>query len=453
MSTRQDQLQSHQFAVQRVVAALVMRETDPYRSPFRRVAGATLAGVLLAAIGIGGAAAYGVVVGVGATGWRSDNALVLERESGARYLFRSGRLYPVANGASALLLGAHGEPTRVPRRSLAQVPRGAPVGIAAAPDAIPPASALLPLPWSVCSGSRPGSPSDGEQSTLLIGATPTGGEPLADRGALVSADGVGSYLLWHQRRYRLVQPRAVMRALNWSDRTVTAVAPAFLNTLPAGADLGPVRLPGSGERVPGYRARVGELFVVRGQPDQFGVLTRTGLVAVSALEAALLRLTPGPADVEPTEVTLARFNTLMTPGGLTPAGVAPPPRPPVLASVETGTLCAIQQPDGTSVLVAGGVVALSRAVPSGGRSADGAVLADQVVVTPGAGALVQAGSTLALVTEVGRRYPIPAGPARQLLGYGAVAPVRVPPGVLALLPAGPALDPTAAALSTVVTDS
>ena len=47
MPSRQDQLHSYQFMVQRVVAALVMRETDPAQSPFRRAAGASLASVLV----------------------------------------------------------------------------------------------------------------------------------------------------------------------------------------------------------------------------------------------------------------------------------------------------------------------------------------------------------------------------------------------------------------------
>src|SRR5215217_6301502 len=50
MPSRQDQLHSYQFSVQRVVSALVMRETDPAQAPFRRAAGATLASILLAVV-------------------------------------------------------------------------------------------------------------------------------------------------------------------------------------------------------------------------------------------------------------------------------------------------------------------------------------------------------------------------------------------------------------------
>ena len=52
MPSRQDQLHSYQFTVQRVVSALVSRDTDPAQAPFRRAATATLASVLLAVVGV-----------------------------------------------------------------------------------------------------------------------------------------------------------------------------------------------------------------------------------------------------------------------------------------------------------------------------------------------------------------------------------------------------------------
>src|ERR1700754_1463758 len=114
MPSRQDQLQSYQFMVQRVVAALVMRETDPAQSPFRRAAGATLASLLVSAIALGGAAVYGAFVGGGGQGWKNESAVIIEKESGARYVYRQGRLRPVLNYASALLiLGGTGQPKTV----------------------------------------------------------------------------------------------------------------------------------------------------------------------------------------------------------------------------------------------------------------------------------------------------------------------------------------------------
>jgi len=77
--------------------------------------------------------------------------------------------------------------------------------------------------------------------------------------------------------------------------------------------------------------------------------------------------------------------------------------------------------------------------------------ADQVAVPPGRGALVAstqspgapAGTTY-LITDAGRRYPVPSADAVSALGYSGVRPVGVAPPVLALLPTGVTLDPGAA---------
>jgi hypothetical protein len=70
--------------------------------------------------------------------------------------------------------------------------------------------------------------------------------------------------------------------------------------------------------------------------------------------------------------------------------------------------------------------------------------------TAGAGALVRAAAgpgtadgAVFLVTEAGRRYAVPGEPARAALGYAGVPPLALPAATVALIPAGPALDPAA----------
>ena len=48
------------------------------------------------------------------------------------------------------------------------------------------------------------------------------------------------------------------------------------------------------------------------------------------------------------------------------------------------------------------------------------------------------------VTDVARRYPLPDAKVAQLLGYGDVAPVRIPAALVAMVPEGAVLDPAAA---------
>src|SRR6266480_3650661 len=125
MASRRDQLQSYQFMVERVVAALLTREPDPAQTPPRRGVGAVFAGVMVAVIVAAGYGVFGILTKTGDEAWKSDGSVVLEKETGAVYLYELGVLHPVLNLSSALLLSgkAMGTPTRVPAKSLASVPR------------------------------------------------------------------------------------------------------------------------------------------------------------------------------------------------------------------------------------------------------------------------------------------------------------------------------------------
>ena len=61
--SRQDQLHSYQYSLQRVVAALVTHDPDPHRSPLRRAGTTALVSLVIAALAVGGAAVYGLLTG------------------------------------------------------------------------------------------------------------------------------------------------------------------------------------------------------------------------------------------------------------------------------------------------------------------------------------------------------------------------------------------------------
>lgn len=89
---------------------------------------------------------------------------------------------------------------------------------------------------------------------------------------------------------------------------------------------------------------------------------------------------------------------------------------------------------------------LSHALRTASATQGGTVLADLVVVPPGSGALVRTETgVLSLVTDLGRRHTVPVPDALGALGYAGQEPVAVASQMVALLPAGPALDPAAAA--------
>jgi len=443
MASRQDQLQSQQFVVQRVVSALVARDTDPAQPPFRRVAGAMLVGVLLAALGVGGAAAVAALRPAGSGKWRNDRAVIVERESGAVFVYRDGVLHPVLNQASALLiLDSAGAPTVVvPRSALSGAPRGETLGIPGAPSSLPPASALLKGRWTVCSTP--------EGSVLFVGGGPAGGTSVGEKGLLVTAAGQGTQLLWHGFKHLIRQPAVALPALVWSARPLTTVAPALLHAVPTGTDLVVPPVPGRGTPTSG--GRIGQLYGVTtgGRADAF-ILTADGLASLTPLQAQLLLAAPETQSVQPGGKLLplspAEFSTLVQgrrvePFAPDPGGdAALPAVPPELLEGRPHAVCTAD-----AVTIDPKLPDLTHALRTAAATTEGTVLADRVVVPSGAGALVRTDSgVLTLVTDLGRRHTVPVPEALGALGYGAEQPVTVPGEMVALLPAGPALDPATA---------
>ena len=60
--------------------------------------------VLLAALAVAAVAVYGSLRPSGGTDWRVAGTIIVERESGARFVYLEGKLHPVLNYASALLI-------------------------------------------------------------------------------------------------------------------------------------------------------------------------------------------------------------------------------------------------------------------------------------------------------------------------------------------------------------
>ncbi|RGC69090.1 ESX-1 secretion system protein eccB1 [Micromonospora sp. MW-13] len=451
MPSRQDQLHSYQFTVQRAVAALVMRETDPARSPFRRLAGAGLASVLVAAITLGGFALYGLFTG-GGTRWRDPGAVIVEKESGARFVYRDRKLHPVLNYASALLIiGAERPQTvLVSRRSIEGVPRGLPLGIPDAPDSLPDRARLSTAPWTVCSVATTEAERTAPRSAVLIGVAATGGRAPGDDAVLLRHPDGGLHLVWHARRYLLRDTARSLAALAATRQRAVPAAPALIDSFPAGADLAPPDLPGLGRPsagVPG--AVVGDVFLIRnsGGGRQYAVALADGLAGITELQASLLLARTGQG--EPAALTLGRFAALPKQPDLVPTGpAAPPTSPPRLAAPDGGALCVGVAADGEVR-----DLRLGAAVPdlSGSPRTTGPAVADHVVVEPGHGAVVESaaapgatGGAVSVVTDLGRRYVLADAEVLGMLGYRDVTPVRLPAGVVSRVPAGSPLDPAAA---------
>jgi hypothetical protein len=269
------------------------------------------------------------------------------------------------------------------------------------------------------------------------------------------------HLLWGPRRHLIRDTDFVRSALGWASQPVVPVAPAVINSLPAGADLTRIAIPDRGEPFAAVSgAKIGEVFVVKGQGegnDQYAVAIRGGLAAITELQMRLLLADPATSErigqQEPTALSLSDFTRIPKLNNLAPRGAAPPANTPRLALADAGAVCAVVRDDAgvSEVRVQVSPPNIATAMATGQRSEQGGVLADYVRVDGGSGAVVEAvsapgasGGTLSVVTDLGRRYAVPSVSVLDTLGFKGVTPVRVPANLVALLPAGPALDPEAA---------
>lgn len=455
MASRRDQLHSYQFMNQRVISAFVMRETDPAQSPLRRGIGALFGGLMVAILIGAGFGIYGILTRVGTDAWKAEGAVVVERESGASFVFRNGRLVPALNFASAKLAAGQPSPTvhRIAARSLAEVPRGTTIGIPGAPASLPAASNLVGFPWTAC--AVPGSP---PRSALLVGARGPAGAGLGDRGLLVrDAERGMTYLVWHGRKHLVQDSRSTVPAL-FGAVTATPVGTAWLNALPSGVDIAALQVPDRGEpsgQVP--NARNGDVLAVpTATGQQFYLVFDDGQAPITPLQQAVLNAL-FPAEPKPSTINavtqLPQSNLL----GTADPATQPPATSPELAPVNAGeTICAVTtdplKPPELSV--GGSAEALSQAVQTPGASGSGRALADTVLVPSGKAAVVRVpgSGSFAIVTDLGIAYAVPSAEALALLGYSPGDATAVPNALIGRIPAGVTLDPAAATRPAVTAD-
>jgi type VII secretion protein EccB len=454
--TQRDQIQAYQFLRRRLVSALVTADANHPTSPSRRLVLGTVLGVAGAVLIAAAFGVIGLLDQSGSADWRQGGQVIVEKETGARYVLGQDRLlHPVLNYASArLLAGGDGTATvTVPSDTLRSASRGAMLGIPGAPDSLP--GKLTDTMFTSCSRVPPDLPAaTAPISTMVVGsAAPTGPVLAPDQAVLVAPPSGDEFLVTGGQRHRL-PGRAEVAALGYEDVPAVPVSPAWLDTVPAGRDLAMVTVPDAGAPGPtiaGTPTRIGQvlgdgaLYLVRGD----------GVVPIGETEARLVLGGPSAdaayADGRPSVARLSPSALDGAPRSSDRALDYPAVLPKPVAVTRNVVLCAAG--DGTD---AARISTSDRLpVPAGATAARVATrtdarVADEVYVPPGSGALVGesvggvpgTGATY-LVTDTGMKNPV-AGPAVAALGYGGVAPRQVAGTLLALLPTGPSLDPVAA---------
>ncbi|SFS31207.1 type VII secretion protein EccB [Saccharopolyspora flava] len=460
MHSRSDQVQAHSFMAARVVSALVQAEPDAPDPPLRRTPLGYVIGLMLSMLIVAGFAVAGVLGFGGATDWSEPGKLIVEKETGSRYVLASdGTLRPVLNYASARLLGAN-EVAEVSRSTLSEVPRGTPIGIIGAPDGIPAGDAGgAGQAWVVCATTTRDAAGAPHPTVALHVGDATETEPAGpDEAVLVRSTSGDQYLVWRDKRMKLSAPW-VAAVLGYDASTALPVRDAFINAMPAGPDLGPPQIPGAGQPGPalgGRPTRIGQIFSVSvvGRPQTLYMLTTGGLMPVNGTTAALAMGDPsGGGQTGPTALSPAAMASVgQVPSSPTMAQL--PDKPPaLLATDDTTAPCALTRPGPRGAQSALAIGPADGGVVVGGPGIDGdEFTADRIDVHPGAGALARTlpapgvpGAGLYLVTDSGAKYPVPGQNAAEALGYRLTDAVPVPAHLLSLLPTGPVLAPERAA--------
>jgi type VII secretion protein EccB len=472
--SRQDQLHSYQYSLQRVVAALVTHDPDPHRSPLRRAGTTALVSLVIAALAVTGAAVYGLLQGTSGKDPRDDTVVFLEKGSGARYVYLTSdkKLHPVLNYTSGLLVANATEPKVVntSRDQLAKVPLGDPLGIPDAPDSLPTTDDLVPGRWTICSQQSSGTSSSlGPQSLLLVGDAVTDGALLPVQGtettpselrALLVTDPTGrTFLVYSNHRFAIPANRVqqTRTRFGWTDQPLP-VATAWINAVPAGPDLKPPAIPDLGDSSPVVSDyEIGQILRIPGEggrPDQWGVVMADGVANITPAQALLMQTDPEGYDPKDMGADLygnlpQSKTQLVTAANTVGFPQAAPtllnrPQRGVCLTYDTGVK---QGKDPLSIRIDPTVPA-GAPVP-GETSIPGRVQADLVHVPRGKGALVVAaaspsapatGGTVSIVTDTGLRYPVATREVLAKLGYGGVSPRQIPAQLIGLLPQGPSLD-------------
>ncbi|MDT5028252.1 MAG: hypothetical protein QOE61_4678 [Micromonosporaceae bacterium] len=458
MASRTDQLQSYQFMTQRVISALVMREADPRQSPLRRGIGAVFGGLMIAIMVGAGFGVYGILTKVGSNDWKASGSVVIEKESGASFVYLNGTLHPTLNFTSAMLAAGRPNPSvfRVASSSLGSVPRGITVGIPGAPNSLPAAGKQIGLPWTIC--AIPGTDGSGRTLNtvaLAVSGAPTNGRGLTDQGILAKDAKLGTtYLIWHGRRHLVQSSKTVVPALFGAVNAVP-VGTAWLNSLAAGVDIAAIGLSNKDKPSTAVAGRKNGdvLFAETGSGTQYYMVFDDGVAPLTRLQkdvqGASSPLTP--IRVDPSEVNTAPRSARLNPSSADPQ--PPAAAPSLVAPTGSETLCAVtgDAKSTPTVSVGGTVAGLNTAPPTTSVSSDGVPLADRVLVPAGRVAVVRVlgaptaeSGTYFVVTDLGIKFPVPTAAVLPLLGYSAAQAVDVPAGLVTRIPTGPTLDPAAA---------
>ncbi len=325
--TTKSQVQAYKFVIRRMESALARKDAVMLHDPLGSHKRATIAGVILACVGMIGFLVWGLFGGQGSV--PKPGSVVIAKESGSVYVVTSDdeadkRLIPMLNMASAKLLvmakggGGQGkaiEPTVVAQSALAEVPRGPKTGMPNAPEFLPNAKNGATPSWAICDvgevnsklGARRAQASTEVKTTVIGGTADHGTELRMDQSLYVEDASSGKrYLVYrvkdlpgpgreHVRTVKAqvnTRSQAVMEMFGLQDAVPRTISTNMLNAIPEVGFLTEPELPEP--TTAGYMRsgdhRVGDVVsrTVPGQPDEYFVLLPNGKQKVTRGAAAVV---------------------------------------------------------------------------------------------------------------------------------------------------------------------
>lgn len=435
VASRRVLIDAEDFTRRRGVAALTRGDSLDLEEVPRRPNAALLGGLVFALLIAAGSAGAAFVTGRAPDGWRADGALVLDRQTGARFVADGGLLRPAPTLTSALLAGARSEPVLVPHEHVA----GAPLGAGLPGEGMPERPPSLPeraTGFLACVGSS-------GSIDVFTGAPRR--SALAAEGLLVRTDAVAEVVLVVGRRAHPTSAPA-LAALGYTEGQVRVVPQEWLDLVPTGDSLTLLSVtavdPTSG--VPGVGVE-GEVVAATGSGRHF--LVADGAVSPLVNRTSEL-LAPAPVRTVPESVLLT------APAG-PPVGVLDAPEePPTVPAREDVVVPCVRSSDGAVEL--GQSVADAGTRPSAPRRLDTRDDRDLSVTwhfQPGFGALVgpqdldvpveageqrRSGGIRIVADGVGHEFA--DDEALRALGYRREQTVLLPPPWLALVADGVTLS-------------
>jgi type VII secretion protein EccB len=459
MQTRRDLYQAHKLMMQRVGLALLQGEPDISESPMRRLSVSAFSGAMVAVL-IG--AIFGVLALIspsGARGLDAGGTLIIERETGTKYVYDTNRklMLPVANYASAkLALDNASAPQRVvSRKSLAKFTRGPMIGIPGAPDSLPDPAHLVKKPWSVCVRDGPTAAGGTRSVTSLVAGTSVGGRLLGADQAVAVQVGGESYVIWQNQRMHMTIPPA--QASSVTNVQPAPVAQTWLSPIRQGPDFTAPPIGNRGTPVAGVpRGRAGQVY--KAPSGAWYALVSDGFAQISQTQGWLLLADPdtkrlayqGQAAV-PLEIDLGTVTSKPSSQRLLNPNL-PQTLPSFVRWDPATPLCAVYantDKGSTSAQLAIGGSLPDVPVTTSGQGGK----VDQVVLPPSGAALVgvlpssnqlNAINNWYIVNDAGVCFPLSSKDTAEKLGYRVENAAPIPTGVLQLMPSGPTLDPVAA---------